>query len=170
MAPTESKAAERRGTSRKMTATKTRFASFPALAALSAFVTVLLWAPTFAEAGRCEGKLVGNSYDCNYAFISLGVRVTYTGNCVKFTTGGLSENFDLVGAVANIPSDYGCACENIGTFKSPDEAMNSFQCVGNPNVVQIHGKAEPDKLIGRGSNESGAAIYFLCRKRSTACP
>jgi hypothetical protein len=170
MAPTESKAAERRRTTKKMTAMIRRSASFPALVTLSAFVTILLWAPSFAEGGSCQGKLVGNSYDCSYTFVIVGGAVTSKGDCVEFVTGGLSQNFDLVGEVGNLPSDYGCACENTGSFKSFDESMNAFQCVGNPNIVQIHGKAESNKLHGSGSDESGATIFFNCTKRSTACP
>jgi hypothetical protein len=170
MAPTESNAAERRRTAKKMTATIRRSASFPALVALSAFVTVLLCAPSFAEGRSCEGKLVGNSYDCSYAFVIVGGAIISKGDCMEFVTGGLSQNFDLVGQVGGLPSDYGCACENTGSFRSPDYAANAFQCVGNPNLVQIHGKVEANKLHGNGSDESGATIFFNCTKRSTACP
>ena len=170
MAPTESKAAERRRTPKKMTATIRRSASFQASVALSAFVTILLCAPSFAEGGSCQGKLVGNSYDCSYTFVIVGGAVRSKGDCMEFVTGGLSQNFDLVGQVGGLPSDYGCACENTGSFRSPDYAANAFQCVGNPGLVQIHGKVESNKLHGNGSDESGATIFFNCTQRSTACP
>jgi|ERR1700722_1095575 len=172
MAPTESKPAERRRNLKKMTATMRRSASF--LALISAFVTVLLSNTSFAANGggherTCQDALVGNSYDCAFTFFLIGGSVKSKGDCVEFVTGGLSRNFDLAGEVGNLASDYGCACENTGSFNLPDVSMHAFECVGDPNFVQLHGKVESNKLHGQGSDESGTSIIFECTKRSTAC-
>jgi hypothetical protein len=160
---------------KKYRKTMRRSASFLSLAVLSVFVTVLLCTSASAEPGivhqrTCQDELVGNSYDCNFAFFIVGGVVRANGNCVEFVTGGLSQNFDLVGEVTSGASDYGCACEITGSVKLPGESTNAFECVGDPNVVQLHGKVESNKLHGQGSEESGATILFNCKKRSTACP
>jgi hypothetical protein len=149
-----------------------RSASFLALVIFSAFATVLLCNPSFAEfvhSRDCQDKLVGNSYKCTYTFFFGNAGAVTHNNCVEFITGGLSQNFDLVSNDGSL----GCACEELGSFKSPSTkaSANAFECVGDPvNVVQFHGKVESNKLDGQASEESGVVIVFDCKKRSTPCP
>jgi len=151
-----------------------RSASFPALVMLCAFAIVLIGNSSFAESprGTCQDKLVGNSYDCIYTFFSGDYGFTDKSVCIEFVTGGLSQNFDLVGVLGSLSSDYGCACEKKGSFRAPsfDASANAFECVGDlVNVVQFHGKVESNKVRGQASEESGVTIVFDCTKRFTAC-
>jgi len=170
------KTAERRPTPKKRTETMRRSASFLALVMLSAPATVLLPNSSFAEFSHsrdCQDKLVGNSYECTYTFFFGNAGAVTHNNCLEFVTGGLSQNFDLVGVDGSLASDYGCACEEIGSFKSPStkSSANAFECVGDlGNVVQFHGKIDSNKLHGQASEESGVEIVFDCKKRKTACP
>ena len=140
----------------------------------AALLTVLVCtSPGVAFAGgTCDAKLVGNSYDCTISFQTgeggavLGTETR--NNCFEFITGGLSNNFDLVGS--GLPSnDLGCECEvtsSINLFFSHFSA-DAFECVGD--LVQVHGRVDSDKLRGQASESNGSIFQFVCRKTSTAC-
>lgn len=153
-----------------------RLATFLRLVALSAFVTVLRCNSSFAEShgGNCQDKLVGNSYDCTYKFFGGGNGFSFIDKsvCVTFVTGGLSQNFDWVGVLGSLASDYGCACQATGAFRSPsfDDSPHAFECVGDlVNVVQFHGRVESNKLNGQASEKDGTTIAFHCTQRPTVC-
>ncbi len=157
--------------------TMTLSTSFLALLVLSTFVTVLLCTSSESSGGTCQDKLVGNSYDCTYAFnfgqSGIGVGFITKHNCVEFVTGGLSENFDLVGVLGSLASEFGCACQTTGGLdaRSLHISANAYECVGGSsgNVVQFHGKIDSNRLHGQASEENGAYIVFDCKKLSTAC-
>jgi hypothetical protein len=141
-----------------------RSASFLAFLMFSIIVTVLLAKLPLVEAGgNCQAKLVGNSYDCVFEIES----TSPVDFCVEFETGGISSNFDLLIEAA----DYGCACDNKGSFKSPsfDASGNTFECVGNGFGTEFNGKVSSDKLSGQGLTDVGTSIDFSCTK-TTACP
>jgi hypothetical protein len=151
-----------------------RSARFLAFVALSALVTVLLCTSSESSGGTCQDKLVGNSYDCTYAFNSgqsgVGGGSITKHNCAKFVTGGLSENFDLVSL--GFPVDLGCACQTTDTrIFSFTISANTFECVGDSagNLVQFHGKINSNRLHGQASEEGGVYIVFDCKKLSMAC-
>ena len=125
--------------------------------------------------GTCDAKLVGNSYDCTISlqtgegsFVGTKTR----NNCVEFITGGLSNNFDLVGDGLGINGDLGCECEVTSSINSRffHVSADSFECVGDSvNLVQVHGTVDSDRLRGQGSEANGSIVQFVCRKISTAC-
>jgi hypothetical protein len=152
---------------------------------VAALLTVLACtSPGIAFPGEtCDAKLVGNSYKCTVLFDTLGESAFSRENCVEFLSGGLSFNFDLVGAGDFLNGDYGCQCE----VNSPRSivkraehlpgvpfafhlAADAFECVGDTvNLTQLHGKVDSDKLDGQGSEADGSTLYFVCSKISTAC-
>ena len=147
-----------------------RLASF-----LIPVTAVLLSASSAWSGGTCQDKLVGNFFDCTYAYhvgqSGHGLGSITKHNCVEFVTGGLSENFDLVGG---FPSDLGCACQTTDTRIEPhslDISANAFECVGDSagDQVQFHGKIDSNRLHGQASDESGVYIVFDCKKLSTGC-
>jgi len=138
--------------------------------------TVLLCMSSESSAGTCRDKLVGNFYDCTYAFNSgqsgVGGGFITEHNCVEFVTGGLSENFDLVSL--GFPVDLGCACQTTSDAVIThrlDISAEDFECVGDSagNLVQFHGKIDSNRLHGQASEESGVYIVFDCKKLSMAC-
>lgn|SRR5208282_620896 len=148
-----------------------RSASFLVLVA-----AVLLCTSSESLGGTCQDKLVGNSYDCTYAFYSgqsgVTIGITTEHNCMEFVTGELSENFDLVNL--GFPVDLGCACQTTGVRIAPpslDISANAFEYVGDSagNLVQFHGKIDSNRLHGQASEESGVFIVFDCKKLSMAC-
>lgn len=153
-----------------------RSASFLALVVFSTFVTVLPCRSSFAEALghklNCQDKLVGNSYDCS--LVAGGSTVEK--DCVEFTTGGVSQDFDWV-TVLGLTVEAGCVCQTTGSsIKSfaLDASANAFECVGNivsdlGNFIQLHGTIEGKKLHVQASFETGQSIVIECRKRSMAC-
>jgi hypothetical protein len=147
----------------------TRSAGFLVLVA-----AVCLCASSESWGGTCQDKLVGNSYDCTYAFSvgqnGIGGGTVTKHNCAEFVTGGLSGNFDLVSL--GFPVDLGCACQTTDTrIFSFNISANSFECVGDSagNLVQFHGKIDSNKLHGQASDESGTYIVFDCKKLSIPC-
>ncbi len=116
-----------------------------------------------AGGGNCQAKLAGSSYTCDFKF-SNGASETL---CVEFGTGGVSSNFDLF-----IPpsTDYGCACQATGSFKSPsfNGSASAFECSGDDFGTQLDGKVAGKKISGEGSGYSGESIVFSCEKIS-AC-
>jgi len=148
-----------------------RSASFLVLVA-----ALLLVTSSRSSGGTCQNKLVGNSYDCTYAFnfgqSGVGVGTITNHNCVKFVTGGLSGNFDLVSL--GFPVDLGCACQTTTARiiqPSLDISANAFECVGDSagNLVQFHGQLDSNRLHGQASDESGTYIDFDCKKLSMPC-
>ena len=148
-----------------------RSASFLVLMA-----AVLLCTSPESSGGTCQDKLVGNSYDCTYAFnsgqsgVTIGVITEH--NCMEFVTGELSGNFDLVSL--GFPVDLGCACQTTGDRIAPrflHISANAFECVGDSagNLVQFHGKIDSNRLHGQASEESGVFIDFDCKKLSSEC-
>jgi len=137
-----------------------RSAGFLAVLMFSAVVTILLTNSSSAIGGNCQGKLVGNAYDCVFE-ISNGTTET---TCVDFETGGLSSSFDLFRGTDN----YGCACQTTGSFKSPsfDASANAFECA-TISGLEITGKVAGDKLSGQGSASAGESSVFSCTKRTT---
>jgi len=133
---------------------------------------LLLFTSSKSSGGTCQNKLVGNSYDCSYA-INSGQSGSGSGtitkhNCVEFVTGGLSENFDLVGSVPT--SDLGCACQTTGdALITPkvDISADDFECVGDS--IQFHGKIDSNRLHGQASETNGVYIVFDCKKLSGEC-
>jgi hypothetical protein len=156
-----------------------RSASFPALVVFSTLVTVLPCRSSFAEPLghklNCQDKLVGNSYDCSLVFLVAGGSAIEK-NCVEFTTGGISENFDWV-TVLGLTVEAGCVCQTTGSsIKSfaLDASANAFECVGNivsdlGQFIQFHGTVEGKKLHVQASFETGQSIVIECRKRPMAC-
>ncbi len=138
-----------------------RSTGFLAVLMFSALLTNL----SSAEAGgeNCQAKLVGNSYNCVFE-LSDGTSETF---CVEFGTGGSSSNFDLF-----LPpsTDYGCACQATGSFKSPkfNGSASAFECDGVNFGTQIDGKVASKKISGEGSIYSGESFVFSCEK-ITAC-
>ena len=135
---------------------------------------VWLCAPSESWGGTCLNKLVGNSYDCTYAFNfgQSGPRVgTITRHhCVEFVAGGLSGNFDLISL--GFPVDLGCACQTTDDrILSFDISANTFECVGDSagNFVQFHGKVDSNRLHGQASEQDGTYIIFDCKKLSSSC-
>ena len=133
---------------------------------------VLLCTSSKSSGGTCQNKLVGNSYDCSYAINSgqsgSGFGTITKHNCVEFVTGGLSENFDLVGSVPT--SDLGCACQTRSdALITPklDISKEDFECVGDS--IEFHGRIDSDKLHGQASEENGVYIVFDCKKLSAPC-
>jgi len=133
---------------------------------------LLLYTSSKSSGGSCQNKLVGNSYDCSYAINSgqsgVSVGTISKHNCVEFVTGGLSENFDLVGSVPT--SDLGCACQTKSdALITPKMNISAedFECVGDS--IEFHGRIDSDRLHGQASEENGVYIVFDCKKLSTAC-
>ena len=146
-----------------------RSASFLVLVA-----ALLLVTSSRSSGGTCQNKLVGNSYDCTYAFnfgqSGVGVGTITNHNCVKFVTGGLSGNFDLVSL--GFPVDLGCACQTTDDrILSFGISANTFECVGDSagNFVQFHGKLDSNRLHGQASEQDGTYIIFDCKKLSSSC-
>jgi hypothetical protein len=142
-------------------------------------VAALLLVTSFKSwGGTCQNKLVGNSYDCTYAFYSgqsgITIGIITDGNCVKFVNRGPSANFSMVGVLGSLTSKFGCACQttsNLITAPSLDISANAFECVGDSagNIVQFHGKVVPGGLSGQASEENGTYIVFDCKKLSSSC-
>lgn len=139
---------------------------------------VFLCASSESSSGTCQDKLVGNSYDCTYAFYfgqsGATIGITTEGNCVKFEDGGLSANFSWVGVLGSLSSKFGCACQTTNDLpfsRSLNISANTFECVGDSagNLVQFHGKVDSGGLYGQGSEENGAYIVFNCEKLSAGC-
>lgn len=146
-----------------------RSASFLILVA-----AVLLYTSSESSGGICQDKLVGNFYDCSYAITSgqsgHGLGTTTKHNCVEFVTGGLSENFDLVGSLASSDGDLGCACQTTSdALLTPklDISAEDFECVGDS--VQFHGRIDSNRLHGQASEDNGTYIVFDCKKLPMAC-
>lgn len=139
--------------------------------------------PGVASPGEsCQDNLVGNSYYCTMFFESGEPPLEggyLTSACIKFVTGNLSSNFDLVAVAFGLlgQADYGCECEITNSrslnshFYDYHVFSDAFECVGDPvNLVQLHGKVDsPEKLHGQGSEANGSIFEFVCTTRSTAC-
>jgi len=144
-----------------------RSVSFLILAA-----AVSLYTSSESSGGTCHDVLVGNYYDCSYAYWTgqsvHGIGIITRHNCLEFVTGGLSDNFDLVSL--GFPSDLGCACQTTGTRIAPpslDLSGNAFECVGDS--VQFHGSIDSNRVHGQASEDDGTYIVFDCKKLSMAC-
>jgi hypothetical protein len=116
-----------------------------------------------AGSGNCQDRLVGNAYDCTERTPTEDFSV-----CWEFAVGPTSSNFDLF---LDVSTDYGCACEGDGSFKSPsfNASLNEFECVGASIDFEWRGKVSPNKLTGQGSDAQGQSIFFSCTKRSSPC-
>ena len=144
-----------------------RSATFLAVAIFSAFVAAFLGNPaSFAASGNCEGKLVGNAYDCNVNDSEFGDDAS---GCFEFFPGSISVHFDMLYAPGG---NYGCTCLAKGSVKSPsfDASANAFECVETNGDYQFGGKVKGNKLSGQGSSTDGASDLFTCTKRSSPCP
>jgi hypothetical protein len=133
-----------------------RSASLLVIATCSAFLMGLLARSPSAVAGRsCQAKLVGKSFACNIK-ISNGPATT---DCFEFGTGGMSQEFDFFDST----SEFGCACDTTGSFKSPklDSSPNSFECVDNSGT-QINGKVKGNKISGQGTDKDGNSLIYTC--------
>jgi hypothetical protein len=138
---------------------------------------VLLCTSSKSSGGTCKEKLVGNSYDCTYAFYygQSGPTIGFlTGGCVKFVNGGLSENFSWVGVSGSLSSEFGCACQttnDVPFSPSLNLSANAFECVGDSagDIVQFHGKVDSGVLYGQGSEEHGEYVVFDCEKLPAGC-
>ena len=112
-----------------------------------------------AEAGgNCQSKLVGNSYSCNSDDQDLGAApVTFS-----FSTGGLSDNFDLLIDSA----DYGCSCNTTGPLNSPnfDSSPITFECISLSTGYLVSGKVTGKKIKGQGTSVNGDGVIFTCTK------
>jgi len=142
-----------------------RSASFLAVLMFSALLANLSSAE--AKGGNCQDKLVGNAYDCTEKDSGGGTSPI----CWEFATGGSSSNFDLyLGDLGG--TDYGCACQGNGSFKSPsfNSSSNEFECVGASFDFEWHGKVSSKKLSGQGSAADGESLFFSCTERTSPCP
>jgi hypothetical protein len=146
--------------------TMKRSASFLPVLMFSVVVTVLLanLSPAEAAGGNCQGKLVGNSYDCNEKYSDSSSDT----ECYKFETGGVSQNFDIFIGFA----DYGCACDTTGSFNSPsfDRSSSTFECLSTLSGFLINGKLKGKKLKGQGTDVSGVSVIVACTERTSPCP
>lgn len=136
-----------------------RSVSFLTVLRLSA-VTVLLFNLSSAEAGgNCEGKLVNNSYNCNFTDNDFPP----FSDCLKFGTGGVSQYFDgILG-----PSDFGCACNASGS--SFDKSPSSFECSDPNESFSLNGKIKGKKLSVQGVGSTGEEYIGTCTLRSAPC-
>jgi hypothetical protein len=142
-----------------------RYASFPGFLMCLVVVASLLAGSLSADAkGNCQANLVGKSYNCNFVD-SNTAPFSY---CVNFVTGGVSKEFDMV---VDGATDYGCACQSKGSFKSPsyDTSANDFLCDSDFGT-QLDGKVSSNKLSGQGIDYNGNSIEFSCHESSTPCP
>ena|SRR5271168_2780159 len=152
-----------------------RSAGLATLTMLAAVLAVSTCSSSFADSrgGNCQEQLVGKSYECAYLFFAGDSGDFGKSNCMEFVTGGISQNFKLVGKIGSLASDFRCACSKTGSYSSPSSpvAADSFDCVGSTsaNMVQFHGKIASNKLYGQASEEGGISIIFNCTKRSTPC-
>jgi hypothetical protein len=135
-----------------------RSVSFLTVLVLSA-VMVLLANWSSAEAGgNCQGKLVGNSYDCNFKDNDFPP----SSDCLEFTTGG--QYFDAVLGTAH----YGCACDVAGgTF---DKSPSTFECSDSGASFSLNGKIKGKKLSVQGVGSDGEQYIGTCTLRSSPCP
>ena len=130
---------------------------------LSLCVAVLLANSRPAQAsGKCQEKLVGKSYNCNFKY-SDGTEGPV---CFEFVTADVSALFDLdIGG-----AEYGCSCDATGSYKSPTfDDSSTFECVSS-NSWQINGKTKSKKLSGQGSNRGGVSAIYTCTLSSSPCP
>jgi hypothetical protein len=146
----------------------------PRRAAALALLVLVCYSTGVAFSGEsCQDKLVGNSYDCTFDYLNLGIGIIDSSNCIEFTTGGPSQNFVWVG-VLGLGVELGCVCQTTGSSIQSfayDGSANAFECVGNDagEPIQFHGVVEGKKLHAQGSYQTGESIAVECRKRSTAC-
>ena len=146
--------------------TMRRSASFLAVLMFSILMTVLLadLSSAVAGGGNCQDKLVGKAYDCTEKE-SNGMTASV---CWEFATGGFSSNFDLY---LDVTTDYGCACQGTGSFKSPsfNASSNKFECVGKSIYFEWQGKVSSNKISGQGLAATGETLFFSCTERSSPC-
>jgi hypothetical protein len=143
-----------------------RSASSFAVLMFSVVVTFLLANSTSVRAGggNCQEKLVGKSYNCT----ALTSQDEPGSGCLKFESGGLSADFDLLVQ----GQDYGCVCDASGSVKSPsfDSSSSSFECISVAFGFMINGKVKSKKLTAQGINEEGLQEILDCTESSTPCP
>jgi len=133
----------------------------------SVFAVSLLAISFSANAGgNCEGKLLGNSYECNYVNSEGG-----TGSeCISFGTGVFSVHFD---AGYDGTDEYGCACDPKGSKKSPsfNASSNTYQCTSpsSPSYL-LSGTIKGKKVTEQGLESDGFQYVETCELRSSPCP
>ena len=119
-----------------------------------------------AEAkGNCQQTLAGKFFNCSEKY-SGGNSDTA---CYEFETGGESADFDLY--IDNTGSDYGCACDTTGSFKSPkfDSSSSSFECISLDTGFLLNGKGNSKKISGQGTYYLGEEVDFSCTVSDTSC-
>jgi|ERR1700722_7378507 len=136
-----------------------RGVSFLTVLVLSAVTVVLANAWSAEAGGTCEGKLLNNSYDCNFNDNVFGP----SSDCLEFGTGGVSQFFDGVLGTA----DYGCACDVAGG--SFDRSSNTFECSDDGAPFSLNGKIKGKKLSVQGVGSSGEQYFATCTLRSSPC-
>jgi len=141
--------------------------SFSLLVVTFSVFAVSLLAMSFSAnaGGNCQGKLDGNSYECNY--------VNSEGNsgteCISFGTGVLSVHFD---AGYDAEDEYGCACDPKGS-KSPsfNASSDTYQCTSpGTTAYSLSGKINGKKLTEQGFASDGFQYVETCKLSSTPCP
>ncbi len=132
----------------------------------SVFAVSLLATSFSANAGgNCEGKLLGNSYECNY----VNSEGSSGSECISFGTGVYSVHFD---AGYDGADEYGCACDPKGS--SFDASSNTYQCSEPSSSATFSylliGTIKGKKLSEEGLAADGFQYTEKCTLRSSPCP